>query len=100
MKKRENLILRVLYNFLIFSSKSSEFFFFSSLNSVIFPSVKEKYFIIESIIIDNNDEFMKCKDIVATNTNWRTISKEVPLEMIWRMLEKEDKKFKKLYKIQ
>ena len=48
----------------------------------------------------HNDEFMKCKDIVATNTNWRTISKEVPLEMIWRMLEKEDKKFKKLYKIQ
>lgn len=48
----------------------------------------------------NNEQFMACKDIVATNTNWRTISKEVPLEMIMKMIEKEDQKFKKLHKIQ
>ena len=48
----------------------------------------------------HNEEFMACKDIVATNTNWRTISKEVPLEMIMRMIEKEDKMFKIRYPIQ
>ena len=48
----------------------------------------------------HHDEFMACRDIVAPNTNWKTISKEVPLEMIMRMIEKEEDKYKKLYKIQ
>ena len=58
IKNNANLILRVLYNFLIFSLSSFGFFFFSSFKSVTFSSDKEKYFIIESIIIDNVDEYI------------------------------------------
>lgn len=48
----------------------------------------------------HHDEFMACRDIVAPNTNWKTISKEVPLKMIMQMIEGEDDKYKRLYKIQ
>lgn len=47
----------------------------------------------------HEEEFMHCRDIVASNTNWNTISKEVPIQLLMQMIQHEDEKFKKLYKI-
>ena len=57
-KKRANLIFIFLNIFFILSSNSLDFFLLSSFKLIILSSVKERYFIIELIIIENMVEYI------------------------------------------
>ena len=74
---------------------------------IVFQSIKfkdsELYIFpfepIRSWVRNNDSTFMKFKDVSAHNVSWNTLSKIVPLDIIFNILKDYDNKFSKIHKL-